>query len=152
MYFMKVIQNQNSRRALHARLVVWFVSLPLSLLISPNLQMNYTNWKKLQIKYKFHHPSSSDPITIFSLDTLTPPRVVDLGLVPVDHDGGVGHLVHLDLGDDPLLEVVPLFVWPPGGGAPDDEPPPSVVLATLTSTPIVLHRIVCWFNFGFSFI
>ena len=26
MYFMKVIQNQNSRRALHARLVVWFVS------------------------------------------------------------------------------------------------------------------------------
>ena len=83
MYFMKVIQNQNSRRALHARLVVWFVSLPLSLLISPNLQMNYTNWKKLQIKYKFHHPSSSDPITIFSLDTLTPPRVVDLGLVPV---------------------------------------------------------------------
>ena len=110
--------------------------------------MNYTNWKKLQIKYKFHHPSSSDPITVFSLDTLTPPRVVDLGLVLVDHDGGVGHLVHLDLGDDPLLEVAPFLVWPPGGGVPDDEPPPSAVLATLTFTPILL-RIVCWFIFGF---
>ena len=89
-----------------------------------------------------HHPIRSDPLT----DTLTPPRVdLDLGLVLVDHDGGVGHLVHLDLGDDPLLEVVPLLVWPPGGGAPDDEHPPSVVLATLTSTPILLLCIFSWF-------
>ena len=90
--------------------------------------------------------SSSDPI--LPLSALTPPRVLDLvlglaGLVLVDHDGGVGHLVLSDL-DDPLLEVVPFLAWPPGGGAPDDEPPPSAVLATLTFTPILL-RIVCWF-------
>ena len=51
----------------------------------------------------------------------------------VVHDGGVGHVLVLDLLDELVDE---LHVGPPGGGVPDVEPPPSVVAATLTRTRI----------------
>ena len=71
-------------------------------------------------KYKLSIISIRDPGYFQQLDELEP---LDVGsnsyrdLVLVDHDGGVGHVLVLVLGD----HGDDLVLRPPGGGAPVDD-------------------------------